>query len=181
MVLWLYHPQSRGFVAPSIQATGCVDQRCVREFIRFFWSSRTNTPSLIQCSHMPTTPPSCFDYLNRVFRLFRMLPHGPGGDCLGVHVHILLDSTVWAETTPNDTRSCTVFGGRCKVNSSGSLVHGIILRQMQIYISIFDVTVMLLHCVLMPFSVHIVSLWFWCLKCSLVCVCYVLIVQNGIN
>ena len=31
---------------------------------------------------------------------------------------------------------------------------------------------MLMHCVLMTFSAHIISQWFLCLKCSLVCVCY---------
>ena len=83
----------------------------------------------IRCSHMPTTPLSCFDYLDRVFRLFRMLPHGPGGDCLGVRVHLVLDSTEWAETTPIDMTSCIVFGGSCEVSSSGSQLHGFSVRQ----------------------------------------------------
>ena len=45
MALWPYHPQNRGFEAPSIQATGSVDQRWVTELAWFFWSSRDNAPS----------------------------------------------------------------------------------------------------------------------------------------
>ena len=101
-----------------------------------------------------------------------MLPHGPGSDChCGVRVHLVLNSTEWAETTPIDMTSWFVFCGFYEVKSSGSQLHGIIFAS-NINLFIFDVKVMLMHCVLMMFSAHIISQWFLCLKCSLVCVCY---------
>ena len=67
--------------------------------------------------------------------------------------------------------SWIVFCGFYEVKSSGSQLHGIIFAS-NINLFIFDVKVMLMHCVLMTFSAHIISQWFLCLKCSLVCVCY---------
>ena len=47
------HPQSIGFGAPSIQATGCEEQPCVSDLSRFFWSSRSNTSSLFEFLYSP--------------------------------------------------------------------------------------------------------------------------------
>lgn len=80
---------------------------------------------------MPTTLISSFDYLDREFRLFHLLPHGPESDHLcGVRVHLVFNSASWTEATRIEKTSCIVFGGFCEMRSSGNQLHGIRLRQM---------------------------------------------------